>query len=322
MVTIVESAVVDGDERFSNVESSASGISWGAIVAGAVAAVAISFILIALGAALGFASISPWQNAGVSAATFGFGAAAWIMIVQWLSSAFGGYLTGRLRTKWAAMGTDEVFFRDTAHGFLAWALATVAVAFFAASLIGGGARVAATAASGAAQGGAELADAAMPGLLDTLYRPQAASGAADAATPAAPATGAPAEGTPSPAPAGTSAATATPPASAATPPATQQGGSDADVRAMTSRMISGALTSDLAAEDRTYLGQLVSQRTGATQEEAEARVDQAIASAKAAAESARQTAVAVSFITALSLLVGAFVAAVGGAIGGRNRDAL
>ena len=51
---------------------------------------------------------------------FGTAAAIWLVVTQWLSSAFGGYLTGRLRTKWVGIRTDEVLFRDTAHGHGRW----------------------------------------------------------------------------------------------------------------------------------------------------------------------------------------------------------
>src|ERR1700689_4603318 len=105
--------------------SAASAVSWAAIVAGGFTAAAITLILLSLGAGVGLTTVSPWWNRSVSAASFGIGAAIWLIVVQWISSAFGGYIAGRLRTKWVGIHTDEVFFRDTAHGFLAWALATV-----------------------------------------------------------------------------------------------------------------------------------------------------------------------------------------------------
>jgi len=101
------------------VESAVSAVSWVAIIAGAFAIAAASLILLALGAGLGLASVSPWYNSGPSATTFGVWAAVWLIVVQWLSAALGGYLTGRLRTKWVGVHTNEVYFRDTAHGFLA-----------------------------------------------------------------------------------------------------------------------------------------------------------------------------------------------------------
>lgn len=118
------------DGRF---ESSRSGIFWSAIVGGAIGATAITLALMVLGAGLGFASSSPWAHDGISKDGVTVMAITWILITQWLSSALGGYLTGRLRTKWVGMHTDETFFRDTAHGFLSWALATVLVGLFAAS---------------------------------------------------------------------------------------------------------------------------------------------------------------------------------------------
>ncbi len=115
-----------------SVESSASAVEWAAIVGGALGAVGISIILFTLGSGLGLSTVSPWSWSNPSPTTFGVVAAIWLIVTQWLASALGGYLTGRLRTKWVGISTDEVFFRDTAHGFLAWALATVLVATFIA----------------------------------------------------------------------------------------------------------------------------------------------------------------------------------------------
>jgi hypothetical protein len=113
-----------------SVESSAAAVEWPAIVGGALGAVGISIILFTLGSGLGLSTVSPWSFSNPSPTTFGMVAALWLIITQWLASALGGYLAGRLRTKWVGIRTDEVFFRDTAHGFLAWALATVLVAAF------------------------------------------------------------------------------------------------------------------------------------------------------------------------------------------------
>lgn len=113
-----------------SVESSASAVEWAAIVGGALAAVGISIVLFTLGSGFGLSTVSPWSWSNPSPTTFGMVAGIWLIITQWLASALGGYLTGRLRTKWVGIRTDEVFFRDTAHGFLAWALATVLMATF------------------------------------------------------------------------------------------------------------------------------------------------------------------------------------------------
>ena len=111
-----------------SVESSASGVEWAAITAGALAAVGVSIILFTLGSGLGLAGANPWSFVPQAVATFTIGAGIWLIVMQWLSSALGGYLAGRLRKKWVGVRTDEVFFRDTAHGLLAWALATAIVA--------------------------------------------------------------------------------------------------------------------------------------------------------------------------------------------------
>lgn len=109
-------------------EVSVSGVSWAAVIAGAVVAAALSLILLALGTGLGLSSVSPWSNAGASSATVDAAAIIWLIAAQIMALALGGYLAGRLRIKWATVHTDEVFFRDTAHGLLVWAVAAVVTA--------------------------------------------------------------------------------------------------------------------------------------------------------------------------------------------------
>src|SRR6476469_797252 len=111
-----------------SVESSASAVDWASIFGGALAALGVTAILLTLGPGLGLTTVSPWSFNNPSPTTFGTVAAIWLVVTQWLSSAFGGYLAGRLRTKWVGIRTEEVFFRDTAHGLLAWALATLLMA--------------------------------------------------------------------------------------------------------------------------------------------------------------------------------------------------
>src|ERR1035438_6184862 len=136
-------------------EAHSSGVSWAAVIAGAFVAAALSLILLALGTGLGLSSVSPWSNAGASASTVGKAAIVWLIVMQIIASAMGGYLAGRLRTKWANIHTDEVYFRDTAHGFLAWAVALVITAAFlasaATSMMGAAAQLSATASSTGAE---------------------------------------------------------------------------------------------------------------------------------------------------------------------------
>ena len=123
-------------ETFSSVgrnEAQSSGVSWPAVAAGAFVAAALSLILLSLGTGLGFSAVSPWPNSGASAAAVGGGAIVWLIFTQIAASALGGYLGGRLRTKWTNVHTDEVYFRDTAHGLLVWAVGMVITAGFLAS---------------------------------------------------------------------------------------------------------------------------------------------------------------------------------------------
>jgi hypothetical protein len=124
--------------RPSDVNS--SGVSWGAVIGGAFVAAALSLILLALGAGFGLSAVSPWSNIGASAAAIGAGAIIWLIVTEAISSAMGGYLAGRLRTRWRSIHTDEVHFRDTANGFLVWAVAVVVTVAFlaagAASMVG------------------------------------------------------------------------------------------------------------------------------------------------------------------------------------------
>src|ERR1035437_4281410 len=151
-----------------NSRAHASAVSWGAIVAGAAAAAALSLILLMLGIGLGLSSVSPWAHYGVSAATFGVSAILWVTLTQLLASGLGGYLAGRLRTRWVGAHVDEVYFRDTAHGFLAWAVAALASAALLTSVIG-------SIVSGGVQAGSEItksdsSNGPMGYFVDSLFR--------------------------------------------------------------------------------------------------------------------------------------------------------
>lgn len=161
-------------------EASLIGVSWGAVAAGAVVIAALSLMLLAFGTGMGFSAVSPWGHSGVSATTLSVAAGIYLLVAACLSSAIGGYLAGRLRRRWARLHTHEVYFRDTAHGFLAWAFATVIGAAFLASVsanIAGGA----TASLAGAAGQAASATAGAPGggspldyYADALLRPTGA----------------------------------------------------------------------------------------------------------------------------------------------------
>jgi hypothetical protein len=146
-------------------EASSSGISWAAVIGGAFVSASLALILLALGTGLGFSSVSPWSNLGASASTVGKGAVVWLIVTQILASAMGGYLAGRLRTKWAHVHIDEVYFRDTAHGFLVWAVGMVITASLLAS--------AATSFAGAAVQRSTNGTTATTGADDGVFNPNA-----------------------------------------------------------------------------------------------------------------------------------------------------
>jgi hypothetical protein len=155
--------------RTDLVEPAVPGISWPAVIAGAVASLALTLVLLSFGAGMGFAVASPWGHSGVSATTFKIATGLYFIVMAMISSAMGGYIAGRLRTKWIGVQSTEVHFRDTAHGFLAWAAASVLGAILLASpansLIGG-------TLSGATQAAANSAQSSpMAGYVDTLLRP-------------------------------------------------------------------------------------------------------------------------------------------------------
>jgi hypothetical protein len=151
------------------VEPAVSGVSWPAVLAGAAASCALTLLLLSFGAGMGFAVVSPWAGSGVSSTTFEIATGLYFVVMAMISSAVGGYLAGRLRTKWSGIHTTEVQFRDTAHGFLAWAVASVVGAVLlaspASSLLGGAASGASAAAANSAQ------SSPMDPYVDTLLRP-------------------------------------------------------------------------------------------------------------------------------------------------------
>lgn len=303
-------------------------ICWGAVLAGAAGAASLSLILLVLGVGLGLSSVSPWSSEGVSAETFGVSTILWLTFTQLAASGLGGYLAGRLRHRWSRVQADEVHFRDTAHGFLAWSIATLATAGMLTAAIGsvvsGGAKVGAAVASPASTAVATAASAtgiSPDYFVDTLFRRVEASAAmAPSASASLPEAGASAPGVPAGSPLG-SMNTAPAPALRDAPPTAE-----------VSRIFANAVGANaLPADDARYLGQLVAQRTGLSQQEAEKRVADAFArlqarstaameQAKEAADKARSASAKAALWGFISLLIGAFVASFLGTLGGRHRD--
>lgn len=280
-------------------------ISWPAIIAGSVTAAAITLILVAFGVGVGFSVISPWSGQGVSASTFTIGGGIFLIVVAMLSSTVGGYIAGRLRPQWTTVHSHERYFRDSAHGLVTWAVATIAVA-----TILGGALTSVVGATGAslAVAGSQPADMYVDALLRT--NPATERSAIAAPTP--------------------DNRQATAPVESSQIAPTLQGGqlptrNAAPVdRASIARIIAPAMVrgGSVTDPDRIYLAQLVAARTGMPETEARERVDQIISQAQATADEARKSSAAAAFWLAFALLAGALAASLAAIEGGslRNRE--
>ncbi|PVX81394.1 hypothetical protein [Paraburkholderia unamae] len=295
------------DQSYGHVRAA---VSWSAIVAGAVGMAAFSLILLTLGTGLGLSSLSPWPGSGTHAKTFGVAAIIWICVTQVLAAGLGGYLAGRLRRHWPSIGTDETHFRDTAHGFLAWALATLLSAAFLTSAISGlaGEGVSAGVQSASRRtnetgglvnrGNALSAYASWPMgyLIDGMLRP--AAGATESNTQSQ-----------------------------------DQFFATAAQKQEIARIFLNSLPAGgpLSPEDSDYVARIVVQRTGLAPADAHARVATTWArleehasaeenAARATVEAARKATVHVTLWLFISLLMGAFVASLMATVGGRMRE--
>lgn len=274
----------------------ASGVSWVAVLAGGVASASLALILLTLGVGLGLSSMSPWSNAGASARTIGAVAILWLVLTHIAASGMGGYLAGRLRTKWQGAHTDEVYFRDTAHGFLAWAVAAVVAAALlgsvTTSILGKGIEATGATASAIATTAATTVvqapgpSAAMEYFSDALFRSEH--------------------------------------------PTTD--GADAPVRVEVGRILAISLQhGEMDVADKAYLAKVIAARTGLAESDAQRRVDATFAQAKAeaaravavaqeAADATRKAAAHSALWMFVALLAGAFSASYAATWGGRRRD--
>ncbi|MEO6985025.1 MAG: hypothetical protein ABI155_06750 [Paralcaligenes sp.] len=278
---------------------SVSGVCWAAIFAGAAAAAALSLILLILGTGLGFSALSPWASGGLEAKTVGISAAVWLALTQIVASGLGGYIAGRLRVIWAGVHTDEVYFRDTAHGMLSWAVATLVTAAFLGSaltgLLSSGASATGsvtssvlTAAQHAGSGMAKGGDGdSLNYFVEALFRSDQAP--------------------------------------------TQGQSVERTQGEATAILLRSITTGQMDAGDKTYLAKLIGQRTGLSEAEAQKRIDTLYAQvqksiedakvkAKQAIDAARKAAAAAALWTFVALLCGAFFASLAAIWGGRRRD--
>lgn len=263
----------------ASVADTESAVCWGAIMAGAFAAAAVSLILATLGAATGLALVDPWSGSSISADTFKITVGAYLVLTAIISSAIGGYMAGRLRTKWAEAPRQEVLFRDTAHGMVAWAFATFALVAVLGSGAGSLISAGTTGLFHGAEQGATASSSSSPSTdyyLDMLLRPAVRA-------PTAPS-------------------------------------DPAALRREASLIFARAVAGNSSDADRTYLVQLVAQRSGLSQQDAEKRISDVLTQTKSYLDSARKYAIALSLWVTLALVAGAFAAAAAAIEGGQLRD--
>jgi hypothetical protein len=279
----------------STIVDAQAAVSWAAVAAGAVAAAALALVLIAFGAGLGLSAVSPWSDSGISASSFKTGSGIYLVIVGVMSSAVGGYLAARLRTKWAGLHTHEAFFRDTAHGFLAWAFATL---LSATALSSATVYLANGTAAGLGGAASQATRSVNPAdiYVDKLFR-----------------AGPPMHAAPTPPSSADSSA-----ANIAAPIAANSGQSRAEVLRLWTASFRDS--QDLTATDKTYVAQVVAARTGLSQADAEKRVNDVITEAKNTADDARKGAAKLSFWLTAAMLFGAFAASLAAVEGGSLRD--
>ncbi|ART79421.1 hypothetical protein [Oceanisphaera avium] len=279
-------------------ESQRSAVSWGAIIAGAVIGAALTITLITGGTGLGLISVSPWQNDGASGSTLAIGTIVWLLATQIIAYGVAGYVTGRLRTKWTNVIGDEIYFRDTAHGFVVWALSSVVgfvlLSSAAASIVSGTAQTGATMVGAGAGAATQVAEESakdndmlsLDYFTDTLLRPNDPS--------------------------------------------------EAYYRNDNRKEITTILTRSLAQgemtqQDEDYLVAVIAKRADMSEMQARERLQQVTADAKLAAseleakvreaaDEARKAAAVFALWAFASLLLGAFVASFAATIGGRARD--
>lgn len=314
-------------------------VEWSAVIAGAIGAAAISFLLLTFGGAIGLSTTSAWADRGISLAALAWGVLWWCVLVQIGSFAAGGYLAGRMRGRWGDSITDEGRFRDGVHGFLVWAvgvlLGALALAVTSGTVLSTASQtagmVAGGAAAGAANKAADLAIGPRDYAVDLLLRPAPSAGGSAASATTSPSSAAPSDSA-------AGAATAPPPANTASDTAapnvtrnsasSQSANANVDVRNEASRIFASSISNrEITARDRDYLTDIVVTRTGMTRAQAQQRVDASITEAqnyeikaRAKADQARKASVITGFLAAASLLISLVAACVAAALGGQHRD--
>lgn len=294
------------------VTSPDSNIDWPGVFVGVVITLAMSWLLLTFGSAVGLLAVSPYTFTAETGATLTIAAAVWFALTQIYSIAMGAYIAARLRPRAEGPNGDELTFRDGVSGLTVWGLSIVLGLVLSGAVALSAARTGAEVAGAATTAAATAARGAEPGyLVDLLFRPAEAA-AAEAQAQPAPAQPAPEA---APAPAGEGAATAPREVAAI----------DDNTRTIVGRIVTQALADgQINAADKTYVAGLIAERTGMTRQQAEQRIDKTIADAKAAAlnaaDTARKTTSLIGFWIVFIMLAAGLAAWWAGTLGGYHRD--
>ncbi|ABI60571.1 hypothetical protein [Nitrosomonas eutropha] len=298
-----------------------SAVSWSAVFAGSAATAILSLILLILGSGLGLSVVSPWTDTSA----VGVGAASlyviiWVVLSSLLAAGLGGYLAGRLRVKWPDIAKDEIFFRDTAHGFLSWAVSSLVTAVLLATAVGsvvhGTIQMSTNAAvTTSAVAGSTVADSfgsdniSIDYFIDSLFRKSEHTTNTDVASKE------------------TNAKKVDDKVEL-----TNEDGSSHIGMEVTRIFVNSIQSGNIETEDLNYVSEVISQHTGLTHEQAKERVkttfsriqmelEKAETALKETADQVRKASSYMALWIFISLLSGAFVASVAAIYGGRQRDA-
>jgi hypothetical protein len=228
-------------EPAASVETTAIGgrpyVDWGAIIAGAILASAITFVLLTFGSAIGLTVTSPFKGEGLRGTALAVAIPLWVLVVEIFSFIAGVYLAGRLRRRIPDATEAEAEMRDAWHGLLVWALGTLIGAYLAASALSGVARGAAEAARTAGSSAVTASTAGAPGTAATASDPlgYVADKLLRSETYAV---------------------------------------TTADPEASRAEVAAGTVSGEVPADDRAYVARLVAARTGLSQSDPEKRVDE------------------------------------------------
>lgn len=272
-------------------EPPSSVIDWPGVFVGVFISIAMSWLLLTFGSAVGLLAISPYTFTADEAGTLTIAAAAWFALTQIYSLALGAYIAARLRPRAEGPNRDELAFRDGVSGLAVWALAILLGLIVAGMTATSAARTGAEAVGAAANMAARGLDNGY--VVDLLFRPAAATQNAQQ------------------------------PAAAAPDPRTAA--IDEPTRGIAARILVRALADgSINGGDKSYLAQLIASRTGMTQQEAEQRIDLTINEAKntalQAAEKTRKAAMSVGFWIVFITFTAGIACAWAGTIGGHHRD--